>query len=77
MGKDSVTVEDLLATLNEAQILEDYPDHRRGPCCLVLGKTEMGRSLHVVCTYVSRPLVIITVYDPQPPKWVSPYERSR
>jgi hypothetical protein len=34
-----------------------------------------GRPLHVACT-TGRPMVtIITVYEPKPPKWVTPSKR--
>ena len=35
------------------------------------------RPLHVVCTTVRRPLIIITVYEPKPPKWTTPETRER
>jgi len=39
------------------------------PSCLVYGKTENGRDLHV---QVSLPpiVVIITIYEPDPEEWV-------
>lgn len=35
-----------------------------------------GRTLHVVCTINRSPLLIITVYEPKPPKWITPTRRS-
>ena len=59
-----------------AQILEDYPTHRRGPCCLLVGWTTDGRPLHVVCT-TGRPVpIIITVYEPKPPRWTTAMQRG-
>jgi hypothetical protein len=55
---------------NRSEIIEDYPDDKYGPSCLILGFTEAGRPLHVQCSYPSRPLVkIITVYQPDPDQW--------
>ena len=46
-------------------IIEDYPDDKYGPSCLLLGHTEAGRPLHIQCSYPSRPLIkIITLYEP-------------
>ena len=47
-----------------------------GSCCLLGGRTREGRPLHIVCT-TSHPLaIIITVYEPKPPKWATPNERG-
>ncbi len=54
-----------------AEVVEDYPDDKYGPSCLVLGFTDAGRPLHVQCSYPSRPLVkIVTLYEPDPERWV-------
>ncbi len=58
------------AMANRSEIIEDYPDDKYGPSCLILGFTKAGRPLHVQCSYPSRPLVkIITVYQPDPDQW--------
>jgi len=55
---------------NQAEIIEDYPDDKYGPSCLVLGFTQAGRPLHVLCSYPSRPVLkIITLYEPDPNLW--------
>ncbi|MEW5720124.1 MAG: DUF4258 domain-containing protein [Chloroflexota bacterium] len=62
MNEENVTLEGLLQTIVGGQILEDYPEHRRGACCLLNGQTEKGRPLHVVCTTTAPVLVIIRRY---------------
>jgi hypothetical protein len=74
--EESITPEEILQSLANGQILENYPDHRRGACCLVYGSTNTGRSLHVVCTTARKPVLIITVYEPRLPKWIAPTQRS-
>ncbi len=60
------------------EIIEDYPDDKYGPSCLVLGFTVAGRPLHVQCSYPSRPLVkIITLYEPDSGLWIDFRERRR
>jgi Domain of unknown function (DUF4258) len=62
-------VEDAIASRSE--VIEDYPDDKYGPSCLILGYTKAGRPLHVQCSYPSRPLVkIITLYEPDPDLWI-------
>jgi hypothetical protein len=57
------------------QILENDPLHRRGACCLLHGHTRNGRALHAVCTSSHPLLILITVYEPKAPKWVTPTQR--
>jgi len=76
MVEQDVSLADLLEALDGAQIIESYPEHRRGPCCLVLGQTAEHRPLHIVCTTSHPVLIVITVYEPRPPKWLTPTERG-
>lgn len=58
------------AICGESEVIEDYPDDKYGPSCLILGFTNAGRALHVQCSYPSRPLIkIITLYEPDPGRW--------
>ncbi len=66
------------AILNHSEVIEDYPDDKYGPSCLILGYTSRGRPLHVQCSYASRPLVkIVTVYEPDASLWVDFRDRKR
>lgn len=76
MLEEDIVLEEVLQAIAEGQIIENYPDHRRGACCLLYGRTGQERPLHIVCTTDRAMLFIITVYVPQPPKWVTPTERS-
>ncbi len=76
MEAEEITLAEVLESVIASQIIENYPDHRRGACCLLFGLTMQRRPLHVVCTTSLSLLVIITVYVPTPPKWISPTERS-
>lgn len=62
-------VEDAIS--GQSEIIEDYPDDKYGPSCLILGFTKAGRPLHVQCSYPTRALVkIITLYEPDPDLWI-------
>ncbi|GAC1389725.1 MAG: hypothetical protein NVS4B11_20640 [Ktedonobacteraceae bacterium] len=76
MEDETITLTEVLQALATGQVIENYPDHRRGPCCLISGATRQGRSLHIVCTTSLPRLVLITVYVPTLPKWKNPTERS-
>lgn len=59
------------AMTSRAEVIEDYPDDKYGPSCLILGFTRSGRPLHVQCSYPSRPILkIVTLYEPDPSRWI-------
>ncbi len=59
-----------------ARIIEDYPDDKYAPSCLLLGFTDAGRPLHLQASYAESPLVkIITIYEPDPARWANYSER--
>ena len=59
------------AMSDNAVIIEDYPNDKYGPSCLILGYTNNGRTLHIQCSYPSRQLIkIITLYQPDPELWI-------
>ena len=68
----SISVRELEeAFRNDTQVIEDYPQDKYSPSCLVLGFTHPGRPLHVQVSYPHRPLLkIITLYEPNPILWV-------
>ena len=58
------------AISGQSEIIEDHPDDKYGPSCLILGFTGAGRPLHIQCSYPSRPLIkIITLYQPDVQLW--------
>ncbi len=60
------------AISNQSEVIEDYPEDKYGPSCLILGFTRGNRPLHVQCSYPTRPLVkIVTVYEPDPYLWTN------
>ncbi len=66
-----ISDEEIIEAILEGEIIEDYPNDKYGPSCLILGYTELGRPLHVQCTYPTRePLKVITMYQPDPTLWI-------
>jgi len=58
---DRSEVEDVIT---RGEVIEEYPDDKYSPSCLIYGRTKKGRNLHV---QVSLPptVIIITVYEPE------------
>ena len=76
MVEEDILLQEVCDVLHDAVVVENYPEHKRGPCCLLCGKTSRGRYVHVVCTTSLEIAIIITVYEPKPPKWPTPFERG-
>lgn len=55
------------AILN-GEIVEEYPDDKYSPSCLIYGRTGQGRPLHVQASLPPK-VAIITVYEPDPAEW--------
>ena len=70
-----ISHEEIVEVIFSGEIIEEYPHDKYGPSCLVFGKTKEGRPLHVQCS-LSPTVVIITVYEPDPLRWVN-YRKRR
>jgi hypothetical protein len=66
-----ISIKDLQEAIDNGEVIEDYPDDKYGPSCLILGFTESKRPLHIHCGYPTRPLIkIVTLYEPDTENWV-------
>ncbi len=73
-----IGVQELREAIASGEIIEDYPDDKYGPSCLILGFTQANRPLHSQCSYPSRPLIkVITLYEPDPQRWINLRIRRR
>jgi len=73
---EEITRSEIEEVMLSANLLEDYPDLWLGASCLVYGRTTQGRDIHIVSSYHSFPITIVTVYVPQPQKWITPTQRG-
>ena len=44
-----INVKETQELFGDAEVIEDYPEDKYGPSCLILGKTREGRALHIQC----------------------------
>lgn len=73
-----ISVQEIREAIQTCELIEDYPDDKYDPSCLLLGFTQSQRALHIQCSYPSRSLVkVITVYEPDPTEWIAWRARRR
>jgi hypothetical protein len=73
-----ISVDELREAIATGEVIEDYPEDKYGPSCLIYGLTCRVRPLHMQCSYPSRPLIkIITTYEPDPDRWIEFRMRRR
>jgi len=65
-----ISVQEIRDAIAVGEVIEVYPEDKYGPSCLIFGKTDAGRPIHVQCSDPSRPVVkIVTMYEPDPALW--------
>jgi hypothetical protein len=69
---DGLTLAEISFSALGGEIVEDYPNAKPYPACLIYGQTGDGEPVHSVWAYNenSRWAVPITVYRPEPGRWV-------
>lgn len=80
LSADDILVDDILAGLAAAVVVEDYPDAKRGPSVLVLQRDRDNNPVHLVWGIprdTRSPAVLITAYRPDPLRWSSDFMRRR
>ena len=72
-----ISLQELHEAIMNGKIIENYPDDKYGPSCLIFGYTTSSkRPLHIQCSYPTRQLVkIITLYEPDSEQWNNFEER--
>lgn len=70
---DKLSYEEVFFSVLQGEIIEDYPTDRPFPSCLVYGDTFSGDPVHSVWAYNKENewAVLITVYRPDPQRWVN------
>ncbi len=69
---EQITDEEISASVLNGEIIEDYPDDRPHPSCLIYGRTQAADVLHSVWAYNANEglAILITVYRPDPGRWI-------
>ncbi|MEI8133130.1 MAG: DUF4258 domain-containing protein [Leptolinea sp.] len=72
----NIAEQEIRQAAERAKIIEDYPEDKYTPSCLILGFTIKQRPLHIQLSYTDTDMVrIITLYEPDPQEWIGFSER--
>lgn len=69
---DHLTLQEVTHSVGAGRIIEDYPEDRPYPSCLVFGQTEQGEPVHSVWGFDENLewAYLVTVYRPDPQRWI-------
>ncbi|MGQ3684260.1 MAG: DUF4258 domain-containing protein [Candidatus Loosdrechtia sp.] len=69
---DKLKYEEVYFSVLNGEIIEDYPEDKPYPSCLIYGQTFAGEPVHSVWAYNQETewAVLITVYRPDPQRWI-------
>ncbi|MFM7438336.1 MAG: DUF4258 domain-containing protein, partial [Snowella sp.] len=76
--EDDLTFDEIYFSILFGEIIEQYPNNKPYPQYLVYGQTFSGDSVHSVWEYnkETKWAVIVTVYRPDPTKWINWRQRK-
>ena len=76
---DQLTLDEILVSVLHGDIIEDYPADKPYPSSLIYGDASTGEPMHSVWAYnrQSQWAVLITVYRPDPDRWINWRQRRR
>jgi hypothetical protein len=76
---DHLSFDEIFYSVFQGDIIEEYPTENPYPRCLIFGYTFGGDPIHSVWAYNKDTewAVLITVYRPDPDKWIKWRERRK
>jgi len=76
---DRLSFDEVFCSVIQGKVIEDYPDDVPVPSCLIYGDTFEGQPVHSGWAYndANQWAVLITVYRPDPTRWIDWQTRRR
>ena len=72
----NIKIQDVVNTINDGEIIEDYPEDYPFPSCLILGKSE-EKVIHIVASINEGMIYLITAYVPGSDKWEADWKTRK
>jgi hypothetical protein len=77
MQKRRIKISDIMFSIKNGEIIENYPDDYPYPSCLVLGYNKDKKPIHIVCATGNDNLWMITTYYPDEEIWEDDFKNRR
>jgi hypothetical protein len=77
MQKRRIMINDIMFSIKNGEIIENYPDDYSYPSCLVLGYNKEEKPIHIVCAVGNDSLWMITTYYPDEEIWKDDFKNRR
>jgi len=76
---DQLTFDEIYFSISHGEIIEQYPTDKPYPSCLIYSQTFSEDPVHSVWAYNNQNqwAVLITVYRPDPERWIDWRERKK
>lgn len=71
-----ISAEEVLRCVTQGQVIENYPDDRPFPSCLIHCVSD-GKHLHAVVSSDGTEITIITAYIPNGDEWEDDYQTRK
>lgn len=75
--EEVISCDEIREVIFQSEIIEDYPNDKRGHSCLMFSYASKGRPVHIVCSPKEAYLGIITAYIPTLDKWTQDFKRRK
>jgi hypothetical protein len=72
-----IRINDVYSALKNGEIIEQYPDDFPFPSCLILGRDQNNKHIHVCMSDEGTSSRIITAYYPDSEKWEKDWKNRR
>lgn len=77
LAERNITVADVMKCIASGEIIKQYEDDKPLPSCLVLGKLDSEKYIHVVISHDEEYLYLITAYHPDSKQWEPDYRTRK
>ena len=77
MQKRRIKIDDILFSMKNGEIIENYPNDYSYPSCLILAYSKDKKPIHIVCAVGNNILWMITTYYPDEKIWEDDFKNRR
>jgi hypothetical protein len=80
LAADDILLDDVVAGIESATLVEEYTEYAKGPCVLALQSDSAGKPLHILWGIPkdrTEPAVLVTAYRPDADRWSADFMRRK